>query len=106
MMINCRGKPLGERKALFTYAIVHAMWIRNRSVPFKRDGVVKTRFEWSTGEAPDLSKLCYWGCPGYVKIPEEIRGDKSSDKCVIGYFLGFDLYGKGTLVYVPGTLYM
>jgi hypothetical protein len=51
---------------------------------------------------PILSKLCYWGCIGYQKIPDEVRADKQSDKARIGYFMGYDTDGKGTLVYVPG----
>jgi hypothetical protein len=101
-MINLRDKPLGIRNALFPYAVTHAMWIRNRSIKFRRNDVSKTPYEWTTGRIPDLGKLCYWGCPGYVKIPVEIRGDKSSEKALVAYFIGYDLHGKGTLVYVPG----
>ena len=65
-----------------------------------RNGVMKTRYEWSTGDRPDISKMCYWGCVGYRRIPDIIRGDKQNNKSQVGYFMGYD-YGKSTLVYIP-----
>ncbi len=49
---------------------------------------------------PDLSKLCYWGCIEYQRIPDEVSDDKQSDKA-LGFFMGFDTDGKGTLVSIP-----
>jgi hypothetical protein len=102
MIIYARGKPLGSKPFLHPFAVAHAYYIRNRTRLFERNGVKKTRYEWSTGEVPDISKMCYWGCPGYVKMPVELRKNKQDDKCFIGYFMGYDSNTKGTLVYVPG----
>jgi hypothetical protein len=102
MMIYCKNKPLGFRKFLHPYAVRHANWIRNRSRLTERNGVKKTRYEWSTGKKPDISNVCYWGCLGYRKVPPELRVDKQNDKATIGYFMGYDINGKGSLIYVPG----
>jgi len=101
MMIFAKDKPLGFHPNLHPWAVMHANYIRNRTRLVERDGQYKTRYEWSMHRKPDLSKLCYWGCIGYQRIPDEVRNDKQSDKARIGYFMGFDTDGKGTLVYIP-----
>jgi hypothetical protein len=101
MMIYAKDKPLGYKPFLHPWAVTHANYIRNRTRLFERNGEFKTRYEWSTKVKPDLSKLCYWGCIGYQKIPDELRKNKQNPKARIGYFMGYDSDGKGTLVYVP-----
>jgi hypothetical protein len=99
MIAYAKDKPLGNKKFLYPYAVTYANYIRNRTRLVKRGNVKQTRFEWSTGQKPDISKLCYWGCLGYRRVP--IRKDKQDEKANVGYFLGFDNDGKSTYVYVP-----
>jgi hypothetical protein len=101
MMIYAKSRALGDRRFLHPWAVTHAMRVRNMTRLVNRNGVLKTRHEWSTGEKPDISKMCYWGCVGYRKIPDIIRGDKQNDKSDVGYFMGYDYDGKSTLVYIP-----
>ena len=101
MMVYAKSRALGDRRFLHPWAVTYAMLVRNMTRLVNRNGVCKTRYEWSTGNKPDISKLCYWGCVGYRKIPDIIRGDKQSDKSDIGFFMGYDYDGKSTLVYIP-----
>jgi len=96
-----RNANLTKRKNLQSYAIVHANYIRNRTVLFDRDGVQKTRYEWQTGEKPDLSNEPTWGCAGYMRIPDKDRDKVASDKARECFYLGHDIDGKSVLVYVP-----
>ncbi len=89
-----------DKQFLQYYAFTHAAWIRNRSVLFWRNGVGKTRYEWSTNRIPDLSKVPHWGAPGFKHIPLELQSTQTM-KAVEGNFMGFDYDGKSTLVYVP-----
>ena len=100
-MVYAKSRALGDRRFLHPWAVTYAMLVRNMTRLVNRNGVCKTRYEWSTGNKPDISKLCYWGCVGYRKIPDIIRGDKQSDKSDIGFFMGYDYDGKSTLVYIP-----
>ena len=101
MMIYAKSRALGDRRFLHPWAVTHAMRVRNMTRLVNRNGVMKTRHEWSTGERPDISKMCYWGCVGYRRIPDIIRGDKQNNKSEVGYFMGYDYDGKSTLVYIP-----
>ena len=94
MMVYAKSRALGDRRFLHPWAVTYAMLVRNMTRLVNRNGVCKTRYEWSTGNKPDISKLCYWGCVGYRKIPDIIRGDKQSDKSDIGFFMGYDYDGS------------
>ena len=100
-MVYAKSRALGDRRFLHPWAVTYAMLVRNMTRLVNRNGVCKTRYEWSTGHKPDISKLSYWGCVGYRKIPDIIRGDKQSGKSDIGFFMGYDYDGKSTLVYIP-----
>ena len=104
MILHAESKSLGYIPFLHPWAVTHANFIRNRTRLVEREDGIKTRYEWSTSTKPDLSNLCYWGCPGYIRIPEEKRGNKLKEKAMIGYFMGFDQDGKSTLVYIPGKM--
>ena len=102
MMMFSKDKPLGFKPALYPYAVIHANYIRDRTRLVERNGVKKTRYEWSTNKKPDLSNLCYWGCIGYRTVPPDLHIDKQQSKCEVGYFMGYDSNTKGTRIYIPG----
>jgi hypothetical protein len=89
-----------EKPFLQYYAFTHANFIRNRTTLFRRNGVAKTRYEWTHGIAPDLSQIPPWGCLGHAMVPMELQRTEGV-KSVEAFFVGYDYNGKSTLVYVP-----
>ena len=82
-------------KTLWTYAVMAAVYIRNRCFN-KRLG--KTAYEAFVGKKPDLSNMHIFGseCYSYVQNAKEL--DARSKK---GIFVGYDKGSPAYLVYYP-----
>lgn len=82
-------------KELWTYAVMAAVYIRNRCF---NPRIGKTPFEAFTGRKPSLSGMHIFGtvCYAYVQIKKKL--DARSEK---GIFVGYDKNSPAYLVYFP-----
>ena len=84
-------------KYLWTYAVMTAVYIRNRCYN-KRTS--KTPYEVLTGKKPNLSKMHIFGSECYAYV----QGAKKLDpRCEKGVFVGYDKGSPAYLVYYPSS---
>lgn len=82
-------------KFLWTYAVMHAAYIRNRCYS-KR--LRMTPYEALTGEKPNLKDLHLFGSECYAY---EFKHKKLDPRCSKGLFIGYDKTSPAYLVYLP-----
>lgn len=93
-MLIASGLP----RALWGEAILHAVWLKNRSPTKALEGL--TPYELVYEIAPDLSGVPVWGTKVWVQ-------DKSTGKvgkrAVTGRWVGYDMHSNGHRIYFPGA---
>ena len=92
-MIVASGLP----KNLWGEAVLHSIWIRNRTPTRAIEGN-QTPYEKGTGKKPDLTKLIEWGATAWVK---KLKVGKLDPKVEKERFVGFDDELKGFRIYWP-----
>jgi hypothetical protein len=93
-MMEAAGLP----KNLWTEAVHHHVWIRNR-VPTCALPEMKTPHEIGSGEKPDLSVVRPWGCKAWVRRLGIGKLEPRAEEC---RFVGIDSESKGYRIYWPG----
>lgn len=83
---------------LWTYAVLHATYLKNRSSTRALDG--KTPYEARYGKAPDLRHLQPFGAKVWVRLE---KYDKLGPKAREGRFVGYPKESKGIYVYWEST---
>ncbi|GBE88951.1 Retrovirus-related Pol polyprotein from transposon TNT 1-94 [Sparassis crispa] len=83
-------------KSLWGEALMHAMWLKNRTSTRALDG--KTPYEARYGKLPDLHDLHEFGAKVWVRIED---ADKLESKARAGRFVGYSDESKGYCVYWP-----
>jgi hypothetical protein len=93
-MMDAAGLP----KNLWAEVVHHHVWIWNW-VPTHALPEMKTPHEIGTGEKPDLSAVCPWGCKVWVKRLGVGKLEPRAEEC---RFMGIDSESKGYRIYWPG----
>ena len=96
-MARCLLLEANLPKFLWTYAVMTAVYIRNRCFNSR---LGKTPYEALTGKQPNLSKMHVFGSPCYAFIQNPKKLDARSRK---GIFVGYDKDSPSYLVYYPET---
>jgi len=84
-------------KQYWTYAWMHAIYVRNRMVARGRS---KTRFEIFTGTKPSLAHLKTFGCAAFVHVPKATR-TKLDENAVKGIHLGISHQRSAYIILIP-----
>ena len=87
----------GLGKEFWGEAMHVASYLRNRS---PAAGLSTTPYEAFTGVKPDVSHLRVFGCPVWVKVPDQHRR-KLDPKGVKGIFVGYEPGTKGYRIWLP-----
>lgn len=87
----------GLGKEFWGEAMHVANYLRNRS---PAAGLSTTPYEAFTGAKPDVSHLRVFGCPVWVKVPDQHR-KKLDPKGVKGIFVGYEPGTKGYRIWLP-----
>jgi transposase InsO family protein len=80
-MLHASGLP----KFLWSEAVRHAVWLKNRTSTKALDG--RTPFEALTGQKPDLSNLHLWGCQVWV---HDASNSKLESRAKAGNWVGYE----------------
>ena len=91
-MARCLLLEANLPKFLWTYAVMTAVYIRNRCFNSRLE---KTPYEALTGKQPNLSKMHVFGSPCYVYIQNPKKLEARSKK---GIFVGYDKNSPSYLV--------
>ena len=96
-MIRAMLYTSGLGPEYWSYALLHAVYIKNR-LPHAAHDMKKSPYELLTGLKPNLSQLRVWGCRINVKIPGK-RKAKLDDLSATGLFLRYTATDKN-IVYL------
>ncbi|TFY51058.1 hypothetical protein EVJ58_g10760 [Rhodofomes roseus] len=86
----------GLPKSLWGEAVLHAVWLKNRSSTKALDGM--TPFQAVTGRVPGLAGLPVWGTRVWV---HDTSSGKLGVRAKEARWVGFDAQSKGHRVYLP-----
>ncbi|PIL25828.1 transcription factor [Ganoderma sinense ZZ0214-1] len=87
----------GLPQYLWSYALLHATWLKNRTSTRALDG--KTPYEARYGTQPDLRGLKPFGAKCWVRLE---HAPKMQPKAVEGRFVGYAVNEHGYYIYWPG----
>ena len=96
-MIRSMLYTAGLGHEYWSYALLHAVYIKNR-LPHSAHDMKRSPYEALTGLKPNLSQLRVWGCRVNVKIPGKRRA-KLDDLSATGIFLRYTATDKN-IVYL------
>ena len=94
-MARCLLIQSGLPKSMWTYALMTAMYIRNRCHNPRTEC---TPFEMFTGSKPNIAHMQKFGCTCYALVQNPKKLD---DRSVKGVFVGYDKGSPAYLVYFP-----
>ena len=86
----------GLLKNLWREALLHIVWVKNRSATRALDG--KTPYEMLYGKKPNLGDLPRWGAKCWVL---DRSGSKLDDRARKGHWVGFDAKSTAHRIYLP-----
>ena len=96
-MARCMLLEANLPKRLWTYAVMTAVYIRNRCFNSR---LGKTPYETLTGKQPNLSNMHVFGSTCYAFVQ---NAKKLDDRSLKGVFVGYDKDSPAYLVYHPET---
>jgi hypothetical protein len=91
-LLIASGLPL----FLWGEALLHAVWLRNRTSTRALDGMMP--YEAVNGNIPDLSDLSEWGCNVWV---HDRKTGKIMTRTKAARWVGYDLHSNGHRIYWP-----
>ena len=94
-MVRCLHIEAKLHKTLWTYAVMTAVYIKNRCYNHR---IKKTPHEAFTKQKPNLQKMHIFGTICYTYVQDKKKLDARGEK---GFFLGYDKGSPAYLVYFP-----
>ena len=91
-MLHASGLP----KTLWGEALLHVVWVKNRSATQALDG--KTPYEMLYGKKPHLGDLLVWGAKCWIL---DRMGLKLDDRAKEGHWVGYDSESTAHRIYLP-----
>ncbi len=97
-MARCLLGTAKLSKNLWPYAVQTAAHIRNRCY---KERLNMTPYEVITGKKPDVSSMRIFGSEAYAYKLDKTNVQKLDDRCIKGYFVGYDKNSPAYFIYVP-----
>ena len=85
----------GLPKNLWREALLHVVWVKNRSATRALDG--KTPYEMLYGKKPNLGNLSCWGAKCWIL---DQSGSKLDDRACKGHWVSFDVESTAHCIYL------